>query len=70
MTAAKAFYDGKKASGMPHQAAVRALAFKWIRILFQMWKHRKTDSDTHDTQALTKAHSPLAKALEVSKNVT
>ena len=55
---------------MKHQAAVRALAFKWIRILFQMWKHRKPYPDNHYTQALSKAKSPLAKSLEVAKNVT
>ena len=50
---------------MKHQAAVRALAFKWIRILFYMWKHRKPYP-----QALIQAHSPLAKSLEVANNVT
>ena len=70
MTTARAFYEAKKASGMKHQAAVRALAFKWIRILFQMWKHRQPDTAHRDTPALIQAKSPLAKALEVSKNVT
>ena len=60
---AKAFYQSKKAAGMKHQAAVRALAFKWIRILFHMWKHRTPYDPNHYTQALTKANSPLAKLL-------
>ncbi len=55
---------------MKHHAAIRALAFKWIRILFQMWKHRKPYSNTHYTQALSKAHSPIHKILEAAKNVT
>jgi transposase len=75
---AKAFYQSKKASGMKHQAAVRALAFKWIRILFQMWKHRKPYDANHYSQALIQANSPLAKLLphtasqnpEITKNVT
>ncbi len=48
---------------MKYQAAIRALAFQWIRILFPMWKHRKPSDDTHDTQALSKAQCPLAKRL-------
>ena len=35
---ARAFYDSKKARGLGHHAAVRALAYKWIRILFRCWK--------------------------------
>ena len=55
---------------MKYQTAVRALAIKWIRILFQMWKHR-TPYDAHRyTQALIQAKSPLAKSLEVARNVT
>jgi transposase len=34
---AKAFYDSKKAGGMEHHAALRALAYKWIRIIFRCW---------------------------------
>ena len=35
---AKAFYDRKRAEGKSHQATLRMLAFKWIRILFRCWK--------------------------------
>jgi hypothetical protein len=34
---AKAFYHCK---GKGHWAAVRALAYKWIRILFACWKNK------------------------------
>jgi transposase len=37
---ARAFYDNKKASGMGHHAALRALAYKWTRIIFRCWKDR------------------------------
>ena len=37
---ARAFYDSKKAAGMGHHAALRALAYKWIRIIFRCWKDR------------------------------
>jgi transposase len=37
---ARAFYDKKRAEGKGHHAAVRALAFKWIRIFFRCWRDR------------------------------
>jgi transposase len=37
---AKEFYDEKRAMGKSHQATLRALAFKWIRIIFSCWKNR------------------------------
>ncbi len=37
---ATAFYRQKRAAGNDHHAAVRALAYKWIRILFRCWKDR------------------------------
>ncbi|VAW77886.1 Mobile element protein [hydrothermal vent metagenome] len=37
---AKEFYDEKRASGKSHQATLRALAFKWIHILFRCWKDK------------------------------
>lgn len=38
---ARAFYDQQKANGKSHHAAIRSLAFKWIRILFRCWQSRK-----------------------------
>lgn len=35
----KAYYLWKRAQGKAHQAAVRALGFKWQRIIFACWKH-------------------------------
>ena len=37
---AGAYYRQQKAKGASHQAAVRALAFKWIRILYRCWQAR------------------------------
>ena len=36
----RAFYYGLRSRGTSHHAAVRTLAFKWIRILFRCWKNR------------------------------
>jgi hypothetical protein len=38
---AGAYYRQQKAKGCSHQAAVRALAFKWIRILYRCWQARR-----------------------------
>jgi transposase len=37
---ARTFYDRQRSRGKRHHAAVRALAFKWIRVLFRCWKDR------------------------------
>jgi len=38
---AKACYAQQRAKGKGHHAALRALAFKWIRIIWRMWQDRK-----------------------------
>jgi transposase len=37
---AKDYYKEQRAKGKSHHSAVRALAFKWIRILFRCWQDR------------------------------
>ncbi len=37
---ARAYYQHQRAKGNDHHAAVRALAFKWLRILYRCWKDR------------------------------
>lgn len=60
----RAFYDMKRAAGMKHQAAVRALAFKWIRIIFRMWKTRTNYSEADYIRRLEQSNSPVVKFLE------
>jgi transposase len=58
---ARAYYDQQRARGNDHHAALRALAYKWIRILFRCWKERRPyDEDTY-IDALRRRGSPLAK---------
>jgi transposase len=59
----QAFYAMKRAGGMKHHAAVRALAFKWIRLLFRLWKTRTIYSETDYIQHLKQKHSPVIKFL-------
>jgi transposase len=37
---ARCYYDQKKREGKKHHAAVRALAYRWIRIIYRCWKNR------------------------------
>jgi transposase len=58
---ARAYYDQQRARGNDHHAALRALAYKWIRVLFRCWKERRPyDEDTY-IDALRRRGSPLAK---------
>ena len=60
---ARAFYEQQRAKGVSHQAALRALAFKWIRILFRCWQeHTPYDESTY-LNALKRRGSPLLKSI-------
>ncbi len=59
----EAFYALKRSQGMQHHAAVRALAFKWIRLLFRLWRTKTIYSETDYIQHLKQKHSPLIKFL-------
>ncbi len=56
---ARAYYDLQIGKGNSHHAAVRALAFKWIRILFRCWKNRTPYDEQVYLQSLQKRNSPL-----------
>jgi transposase len=49
---AKRFDGAQLARGKTHHVAVRALAFKWIRILFACWKERVPYNEERYLQAL------------------
>ena len=56
---AEAFYRGCREPGMRHQAALRALAFKWIRILYRCWVDQVPYDETRYLKALQKRQAPL-----------
>jgi transposase len=60
----KAFYRMKRAAGFRHQAAVRALAFKWIRILYRLWQTRETYDEARYLKQLERRCSPVLQYLE------
>jgi transposase len=51
---ARAFYDQQRDRNKSHHAAVRALAFKWLRIVFRLWKDRVPYDKARYTLALQK----------------
>jgi len=60
---AGAYYRQQREKGSPHSVAMRALAFKWIRILYRCWKTRTPYNETTYLNALRKRGSPLLKNL-------
>jgi transposase len=63
---AAAFYQRQRAAGKGHHSAVRALAFRWIRILVRCWKDRVPYDDARYTARLIAAHSPTAPKPQVA----
>ncbi len=59
---AQAYYRGLRDRGKAHNAAVRALAFKWLRIVFRCWQDRKPYDGAKYLLALKKRQSPLLQA--------
>jgi transposase len=51
---AKSFYDKQRERNKTHHAAIRALAFKWLRILFRCWKESVPYDAPRYTAALQK----------------
>lgn len=65
---AKAFYEQHRAKGASHNAALRALAFKWIRILFRCWMDRTPYDESRYLMALQKRGAPLLERAVTSSN--
>jgi hypothetical protein len=58
---AKAFDESYRARGGRHQTALRALAFKWIRILYRCWVDRVPYDEARYLAALQQRATPLLK---------
>jgi transposase len=53
------YYYQQRAKGASYQAAVRSLAFKWIRILYRCWVTRTPYDESKYLRVLKKRGSPL-----------
>jgi len=56
---AAAFYRKQRAAGKTHQAALRSLAYKWIRILHHCWRTHQSYDESIYLSSLKKRGSPL-----------
>lgn len=60
---ARVYYQQQRDKGKAHQAAVRALAFKWIRILYRCWQDRTPYDESTYLQALNNRGASLLQHL-------
>ena len=68
---AAAYYLDQRTKGKPHHTAVRALAFKWQRIIWRCWQNRTPYKEQTYEAALRKNGSKLVSLfdqIEVGKN--
>lgn len=56
---AKAYYEQQRSRGSSRQAALRALAFKWIRIMYRCWQNRMPYDEAKYLNALKRRGSPI-----------
>ena len=56
---ANAYYHQQREKGKRHHVAVRALAFKWLRILYRCWMERTPYDEAKYLFALKRRGSPL-----------
>jgi transposase len=67
---ARAFYDKQRGKGKGHHAAIRSLAFKWIRILYACWRDRTPYVDQRHHENLAARSVPPCKAEAVQSTST
>ena len=53
------YYEKQRAKGKAHQTAVRALAFKWARIVFKCWQTKTPYNEARYLKALKERNSSL-----------
>jgi len=60
---AGAYYRQQRDKGASHHVAVRALAYKWIRVLYRCWQQRTPYDESKYLDTLRRRGSPLLKQL-------
>jgi transposase len=64
---ARSYYQRLRSRGKGHHAAVRALAFKWIRIVFRCWKDGVAYDERKYLASLARRGSPLSAIVATGK---
>lgn len=67
---ARTYYNRQRERGNGHHAAVRSLAFRWIRIIYRCWQMRVPYSEETYQQALSRRGSTLARLIPVDKSAS
>ena len=62
---ARVYYAQQRQRGKSHHAALRALAYKWIRILWRCWTDRMPYDEARYVRALADRGSPLTTPLQL-----
>jgi len=62
---ARQFVEAKTKAGKSYYTAIRALAYKWIRILYACWKNGTTYEEATYLSSMKKNHSPYASVPEL-----
>ena len=65
---ARAYYNQQRARGNFHHAAVRSLAFRWIRIIYRCWQTGVAYNEETYQQALRRRGSQLANLLHAQQS--
>lgn len=63
---ARAYYHEQRRRGKSHHAAIRALAFKWMRIIYRCWQERTPYDEARYLAALERRGSPLSTKLTIA----
>ena len=63
---AKAFYDSQRRAGKSAQVAFRALAYKWLRIIYRCWQTGECYDEERYIQRLIASNSPLSEDLQTA----
>ncbi len=63
---AKAYYDQAKKAKVTHYTILRALAFKWIRIIYACWKNDVKYDEQKHIEMLIKKRSPIVNNLQLA----
>jgi transposase len=63
---ANAYYQRQRDKGCSHHAALRALAYKWIRIVYRCWQTRTAYDESAYLLALKRRGSPLIAAVSTA----
>ena len=66
---ARSYYQQLRSRGKGHHAAVRALAFKWIRVVFRCWKDGVAYDESKYLASLARRGSSLGAIVAASKTL-